>query len=374
MSAVGAKQVGASAGASGASSGTQPVETFAPVKISTAEGFAVGSLSAMTAVLFSNPAESIKTRMQLQGELAETAKRKGPNQPAVEKLYKGTWDCFRKTAKTEGIKGIQRGLGAALIYQICLNGSRLGFYEPFRKLYNQAAGKDAKEVWALGAFAAGASSGVVGAILGNPLFLVKARQQAYSPHYKIGKAQYNYKNAFDGLKSIVKSDGFRGLARGMDAAILRTAMGSTVQLPAYNYAKTYLVNLTPENTFAYNPLLLLAGKPNAFSTYLASSFFSGLCVCAAMQPADTALSRVYNQPTRIDERGRSVGTLYRGPIHCLYLTAKTEGPLAWYKGTTAHLARIAPHTVLTLVVNEAYLRYYSNWKAGRDIFAQPPTE
>jgi hypothetical protein len=34
-----------------------------------------------------------------------------------------------------------------------------------------------------------------------------------------------------------------------------------------------------------------------------------------------------------------------GPIHCLYLTAKTEGPLAWYKGTTAHLARIAPHTV-----------------------------
>jgi solute carrier family 25 protein 34/35 len=31
-----------------------------------------------------------------------------------------------------------------------------------------------------------------------------------------------------------------------------------------------------------------------------------------MQPADTALSRVYNQPTRIDSRGRSVGTLYRG--------------------------------------------------------------
>ena len=44
-------------------------------------------------------------------------------------------------------------------------------------------------------------------------------------------------------------------------------------------------------------------------------------------------------------RGRSVGMLYKGPLHCLYLTAKTEGPLAWYKGTTAHLARIAPHTV-----------------------------
>lgn len=47
----------------------------------------------------------------------------------------------------------------------------------------------------------------------------------------------------------------------------------------------------------------------------------------------------------VSERGRSVGTLYRNPIHCLYLTAKAEGVLGWYKGTTAHLLRIAPHTV-----------------------------
>jgi len=138
------------------------------------------------------------------------------------------------------------------------------------------------------------------AILGNPLFLIKARMQAYSPHFQIGKTSYKYKNTFDGLRSIVKADGILGLARGMDAAILRTAMGSTVQLPAYNWAKSYLVNLKEENTFAYNPFLLAAGKPNSFWTYLLSSTFSGLCVCAVMQPADTALSRVYNQPTVID--------------------------------------------------------------------------
>jgi solute carrier family 25 protein 34/35 len=139
------------------------------------------------------------------------------------------------------------------------------------------------------------------AILGNPLFLVKARMQAYSPHFQIGKTSYSYKNTFDGLRSIVKKDGFvRGLSRGMDAAILRTSMGSTVQLPAYNWAKTYLVNLKPENTSSYNPFLYIAGRPNSFWTYLFASTFSGLCVCAVMQPADTALSRVYNQPTTID--------------------------------------------------------------------------
>lgn len=50
----------------------------------------------------------------------------------------------------------------------------------------------------------------------------------------------------------------------------------------------------------------------------------------------SALTRMYNQPVRIDEKGRTVGTLYRGPLHCLYLTAKKEGPLAWYKVSPSH--------------------------------------
>ena len=68
--------------------------------------------------------------------------------------------------------------------------------------------------------------------------------------------------------------------------------------------KTYLVQLDPEKE-PYNPLRFLAGRPNTLSTYLASSIFSGLCVCAVMQPADTALTRMYNQPVRID--GESPG-------------------------------------------------------------------
>ena len=190
----------------------------------------------------------------------------------------------------------------------------------------------------------------------------------------IGKASHNYKGTFDGLRTIVRSEGLRGLVRGMDASVLRTAMGSTVQLPAYNWFKQYLTHMDVDSSSnRYNPLKLLANKPDSFFTYLASSIFSGLCVCAVMQPADTALTRMYNQPVRIDERGRSIGTLYRNPIHCLYLTAKAEGVLGWYKGTTAHLLRIAPHTVLTLVFNEAYLRWYTNAKAGRSLFDAPVT-
>lgn len=176
--------------------------------------------------------EVCKTRMQLQGELASRAAK---GEVVAPRLYKSAIDCFAKTLKQEGVRGVQRGLGAAYVYQVLLNGSRLGFYEPFRRAINRAVGRDVHEVWTAGALAAGASSGIVGAMLGNPFFLVKARIQAFSPHVQIGKASHNYSGWIDGLTTIVKSEGPRGLTRGLSANVLRTAMGSTVQLPAYNW-------------------------------------------------------------------------------------------------------------------------------------------
>ena len=52
--------------------------------------------------------------------------------------------------------------GPQLVYQIALNGSRIGFYEPLRRNINKAFGKDPNEVLAFSAFGAGAISGVIG--------------------------------------------------------------------------------------------------------------------------------------------------------------------------------------------------------------------
>jgi len=46
------------------------------------------------------------------------------------------------------------------------------------------------------------------------------------------------------------------------------------------------------------------------------------------------------------------GNLYKGVFDCLYKTISTEGILAIYKGYFAHLARILPHTILTLSLAE----------------------
>ncbi|KAK4050169.1 Mitochondrial oxaloacetate carrier protein [Microbotryomycetes sp. JL201] len=331
-----------------------------------------------------NPAEVAKTRLQLDGELqgkkgvilptqtapagtaaiqleprAAAAATAGGSQgtttssahgaPRSGPVYTGPIDCLKKTYKFEGLRGIQRGLGAAYTYQIALNGSRLGFYEPIRHRLNALAGLQASDIRVWSSLTAGASSGVIGAIFGNPLFLVKARMQAYSPFNPVG-AQHNYKSTLHAFRSIVQQEGFVGLARGVDAAMLRTAMGSSVQLPAYNLAKSYLSSW---------------GIQDGIAQFLMGSLFSGLCVCAVMQPADTALTRMYNQsPNAIGPDGKPRGLLYKNPIDCLYKTWKTEGVRGWYKGTTAHLARIAPHTVITLTANDFYSRKYMAWKSA----------
>ena len=53
-----------------------------------------------------------------------------------------------------------------------------------------------------------------------------------------------------------------------------------------------------------------------------------------MQPADTALTRMYNQPTVVGPDGRARGTLYKNPIDCLWKTFKAEGVRGWYKGAS----------------------------------------
>ncbi|KAK0456100.1 related to OAC1-similarity to mitochondrial uncoupling proteins (MCF) [Armillaria ostoyae] len=308
-------------------------------RLSTPEGFICGGIAACIAVTISNPAEVAKTRLQLQGELAKGGEKK---------VYKSALDVFSKTWKNEGIRGMQRGLGPAYAYQILLNGSRLGFYEPFRHAINDFIGRAPNEQIPITSVIAGATSGAVGASLGNPLFLIKARMQAYSPALPVG-AQHYYKNSFDALSTIYRQEKFRGLVRGIDAAILRTSMGSSVQLPSYNFTKNQLVKhgILPDNSTW---------------TFLASSTVSGMCVCMAMQPADTALTRMYNQPTKRNEAGKVVGVLYRNPIDCLWKTFKTEGVRGWYKGTTAHFLRIAPHTIVTLTANDLIINLYKSIK------------
>ncbi|KAF1814980.1 mitochondrial carrier protein [Eremomyces bilateralis CBS 781.70] len=285
----------------------------------TAGAFVAGGIAACGAVTVTHGFETVKIRLQLQGELQSKQEAK--------RLYKGVLHGYSVIVKNEGVRGLLRGLSCAYIYQIALNGCRLGFYEPIRASVAGAIYKD-PTVQSIGVnIFSGASSGILGAMAGSPFFLVKTRLQSYSPFLPVG-TQHQYRSPWDGLGKIYSSEGFKGLYRGVGPAMIRTGFGSSVQLPTYFLAK--------------RTLMKHFGVQDGTPLHLASSTASGFVVCCVMHPPDTVMSRMYNQ----------TGNLYSSAFDCLYRTVKTEGLLAVYKGYFAHLARILPHTILTLTLAE----------------------
>ncbi|KAL2864732.1 putative mitochondrial oxaloacetate transporter (Oac) [Aspergillus lucknowensis] len=285
----------------------------------TTGAFIAGGIAACGAVTVTHSFETVKIRLQLQGELQAKSE-------AVKK-YNGVYHGVKVILQNEGPRGLFRGLGSAYIYQVLLNGCRLGFYEPIRTGLTNAVYKD-PQVQSLGINVfSGATSGIIGAAAGSPFFLVKTRLQSFSPFLPVG-TQHQYRNSFDGLQKIFTSEGVGGLYRGVGAAMVRTGFGSSVQLPTYFFAKRRLVKHL--------------GMEDGPALHLASSTASGFVVCCVMHPPDTIMSRMYNQ----------TGNLYKGVFDCLAKTIRTEGLLAIYKGYFAHLARILPHTILTLSLAE----------------------
>ncbi len=72
--------------------------------------FLVAASATGLACVFSNPGDVLKTRIQLQGELM--AKGEG------SRAYNGTLDAIVKTIKYDGVRGLQKGLGPGIAYQV----------------------------------------------------------------------------------------------------------------------------------------------------------------------------------------------------------------------------------------------------------------
>ncbi|KAJ2782846.1 Mitochondrial oxaloacetate carrier protein [Coemansia javaensis] len=294
-----------------------------------------GSLASCGAVTFTNPFEVVKTRLQLQGELAKA-------EPGAPRPYRNVAQAFWAIGRNEGLRGLQKGLGPGYMYQIMLNGTRLGLYAPVKSvLYGAAAvpgggGAGQRQSMALNV-AAGGVCGVAGAALGSPFFLVKTRMQSASKFAAVGH-QHEYRSMADGLRRIWQAGGVRGLFRGMDAAMMRAGVGSSVQLATYDLLKAQAVQ-----RLAHRGL-----TGDSVWTHLLASMGTGLCVCVAMNPFDVVSTRMYNQKAAAG----GGGSLYRNPLQCFYRTVAAEGFSSLYKGFLAHYMRLGPHTVLMFVFVE----------------------
>ncbi|MEQ2181930.1 hypothetical protein GOODEAATRI_016761 [Goodea atripinnis] len=196
--------------------------------------FVLGGVAACGACLFTNPLEVVKTRMQLQGELK--------NRGTYQVYYRNVFHAFYTIGKVDGLAGLQKGLVPGLFYQFFMNGVRLGSYAIIESAdYIHTNGR----VSAVKTIIAGAAAGVVGAVMGSPVYLdswlvalsagmmsslvvvlamtpfdVVSTRLYNQPVNHLGKGQL-YNGFTDCFSKTLKKEGLTGLYKGLGASYFR---------------------------------------------------------------------------------------------------------------------------------------------------------
>ncbi|KAK7049544.1 hypothetical protein VNI00_005575 [Paramarasmius palmivorus] len=143
-----------------------------------------------------------------------------PHQKTVTKL--GFIQAIHKVMEKSGIQGFWRGIGPALILTV----NPVIQYTVFEQLKNFLVKKRTARLRAAGLVAAvvlsdfdffilGAISKLVATLTTYPYIVVKSRLQA--GHVK-------YKSSVDGLKTIIKEEGFGGLYKGAGSKLTQSVL------------------------------------------------------------------------------------------------------------------------------------------------------
>lgn len=257
--------------------------------------------------------------------------------PKSFELYrKSPFQILATLYKHEGVRGIQRGLSAAYVYQILLNGTRLGLFEPVR----QGLSKGGFTPY-FASLTSGAICGAVGAAVASPLFLIKTRMQSFSTAFPVGTQHSYVKDGFlRAFAEIYRTEGAARIFKGVEVGVMRTAAGSAVQLSTYTTLKKTLAPYV--------------GGEDTLLNNVTASLITGFAVAATMNPFDVVYNRVLNaDPSKP----------YKNSVECLVHTVRDEGPGALAKGYVAHYLRIGPHGLVTLVLMDQLRALWVRWNS-----------
>jgi hypothetical protein len=214
-----------------------------------------GLANAITSGLL-NPMDVTKTKLQSNRILVKGAGNDGMVSTLVS-LY-----------KSEGLVGIWKpGLTASMIREIINSGARSGFYTTVRDIVN-AAYHNSDEIvnhrdYLIPKILASMATGTLGAILANPIDVIKIRLMA-NPH--------RYSSTFAAFPIILRSEGFAGFWKGLYPSTLRGAFIAAGELATYDHAKVQLKKF--------------CGFGEGYALHIVSSLITGLVATTVAAPFD----------------------------------------------------------------------------------------
>lgn len=286
--------------------------------ISTAENLLISGTGPAMAAVFTNPLDVARVNMQINGE--------GGGQRA----YRNTGDCIAQIWRQGRWPAVQRGLKTAMCREFVQNVPRLGLYAPLIQAWRAADGtlSDGTADPFGKRFSVAVFCGAFGGVFSNPLEIVKARVQS---------GRYSYRGPLNGLGTIAKGEGIAAWFKGADASAVRCAVGTSSQLLAQTYAKDVILASSWYHGLEGSP----AGK--LWLAYCLSGLWSGVVLSCAMQPFDTARTRLYTDAADGNSRYRK-GVV--GMLDAMVKTNACEGISGLYKGLTGNIVRQGPHMAI----------------------------
>ena len=265
------------------------------------------------------PLDTIKTKLQLQGDI---------QQQATKGVYKSR--SYLKTivyiSKNEGILTLFRGLPPALLRHVIYSGARMPLYEAIRdrvrddKLNNQTKGKVYKKIpeglSLPQAILIAGFCGSFGQFLASPTDLLKVRMQSGE-----------YKSFYTAYKSVPN---FKSFWRGSTPNVWRAFFVNQGDLMTYDQLKSFILN--NPNTFYLTEGSLL---------HFVCSFGAGLIACSLALPFDTVKTRIMNQQKQTSGIMNQQQFQYKNMMHAFRLMIVNEGIFSLYRGFFAAWPRMA---------------------------------
>ncbi|KAJ3276090.1 mitochondrial aspartate-glutamate transporter agc1 [Terramyces sp. JEL0728] len=184
-------------------------------------------LAGMTAggsqVLFTNPLEIVKIRLQVQGEVAKA----GIEGAAARMSAIGI-------VRQLGLLGLYKGVGACLLRDIPFSGIFFPVYAHIKRdLFRE--GVDGHKLTIPELLASGAIAGMPAAYLVTPADVIKTRLQVQAR-----QGQTTYHGITDAFYKIMKEEGPKAFFKGGVARILRSSPQFGVTLASYEVLQKYL--------------------------------------------------------------------------------------------------------------------------------------
>ena len=227
---------------------------------------------------------------------------------------------FYMTMNTEGLKGLYKGLNIAVLGSLPATCIYFTTYELSKNALTQSEifGKNPFFVY----FWSGIAAETVSCVFFVPIDVIKERLQVQE-NLKL----YNYNGTLDAFRTILRSEGVRGIYKAYGATVASFGPFSAFYFLFYEKFKEYFVGEKKEIGFLNS--LFCASLAGSLSAVLTN-------------PLDIAKVRM--QVVRAT--GNSMFP-YKNMFHGIYLIYMTEGLRALFQGS---LARVMFHTPNTAIV------------------------